>query len=362
MANPSNQISGILMDRFIGALRCHAIGDALGSPHELTGRVPYDEYTGIIQYTLRYRSRFQGFREGVVGQVSDDTEMTISLFEAILSKKWWDRETVLQYYLAWANSGSMMMGRNTRTLLKGVTTINGYQDRWDKSFPPEVRDDGLMISLTLPGGSYVPVYTAPKVTQSNGTLMRCIPLFLLLKMNLQSGWIAVIGDVWLTNPNSINLEASIIYLQIFLMIDQGKTHQEIYQWLVNCSIQPVIKSAIGDGLNPTSNRNIDGVNKGWVAHALYCAIYALRLSEDPNESYRSIINKIILMKGDADTNAAIAGGLLGFYYGWNKISTDPITGENWAKVLSADTSKGDYKRPEIYHPKRYDQLIQQLVY
>ena len=61
------------------------------------------------------------------------------------------------------------------------------------------------------------------------------------------------------------------------------------------------------------------------------------------------------MQGDADTNAAIAGGLIGFYYGWENM--DLITKENWNKIINTDLSLGNFKRPELYHPKNYDNLL-----
>ena len=92
MDNLSNQISIPLIDRISGALRCHAIGNALGGPHKLKGGVPYDKYNGVIQFPLRCRSQYRDFKDGVVGQVSDDTEMTIILLKSLFDGKWWNRE------------------------------------------------------------------------------------------------------------------------------------------------------------------------------------------------------------------------------------------------------------------------------
>jgi ADP-ribosylglycohydrolase len=52
--------------------------------------------------------------------------------------------------------------------------------------------------------------------------------------------------------------------------------------------------------------------------------------------------------GDTDTNAAIAGALLGAYYGYDKIIENDITRENIDILLKCDTTQGDIVRPYDY--------------
>ena len=57
-------------------------------------------------------------------------------------------------------------------------------------------------------------------------------------------------------------------------------------------------------------------------------------------------NEIIV--GDTDTNAAIAGALMGSYYGYGKIIKNPITKKNMDIMLNSDSTKGDIIRPLDY--------------
>ena len=78
---------------------------------------------------------------------------------------------------------------------------------------------------------------------------------------------------------------------------------------------------------------------GWVKHAFILSFYYLMLAEAQekqliplNENfYSDSIQEIISLGGDTDTNACIAGGLLGAYSGIHNI--DP---EMLFKVISFD--------------------------
>ena len=103
-----------------------------------------------------------------------------------------------------------------------------------------------------------------------------------------------------------------------------------------------------------------------VVHAFYCAFWGLFQFED----YKTAIDAIILLSpeegvpakiykpgkwkksqvrvGDTDTNAAIAGALLGAFYGLSTIRSNPITNSNIQTLLQCDSRDGDIIRPEKY--------------
>ncbi|CAG9322512.1 unnamed protein product [Blepharisma stoltei] len=61
-------------------------------------------------------------------------------------------------------------------------------------------------------------------------------------------------------------------------------------------------------------RPIDGKNMGYVYFALGCGFYGIR-----QNNYEEMIRSIIIEGGDADTNAAIAGALLGCKLGFSRL-------------------------------------------
>ena len=105
----------------------------------------------------------------------------------------------------------------------------------------------------------------------------------------------------------------------------------------------------------TLRRNIRE-NKGWVCHALYCAIFGLLLAEK-NYSFESIIETIITSGGDCDTTSCISGALIGFYFGYSKLISSPQTFANLNIIVNANWSAGDFPLDDFYHPKTLFPLL-----
>jgi len=98
--------------------------------------------------------------------------------------------------------------------------------------------------------------------------------------------------------------------------------------------------------------------KGWVLNALYCAFWALK----KDKTFRESIDAVIQLGGDTDTNAAIAGSLLGAKVGFRAMESDEITAENLKILLAAD-----YQTSQIttagkeYHPSEIAGIAEKLA-
>jgi len=182
-----------LEDKIKGMLFGVALGDALGAPHEF--RHSKAVYTGRLEHPTKILRRCKGYIMGTVGQVTDDTEMTLALARALLENNGkWVRDTILQNYISWANSGTANMGKHTRTLLKGIKTQRGFDSRWQKA-------------TQLP---------QKKWTQANGCLMRASPLAILANAD------AVILDCRLTHPHPVCVESVKIYVHVLRRLIEGE--------------------------------------------------------------------------------------------------------------------------------------------
>src|SRR5579883_1949817 len=104
----------ISLDKIRGMLIGGAIGDALGAPHE-HGNIPY---TGILTERVTYHSRFHGIRTYALGQITDDTEMTLATARCLVNEKGFNRDAMVMAYLRWVDSGVTTIGQNTRALFK----------------------------------------------------------------------------------------------------------------------------------------------------------------------------------------------------------------------------------------------------
>jgi len=316
-------------DKIAGSLIGLAVGDALGVPHEFkTQRL--DNYTGKLEIVPIFIFRF-GKRTDVIGQYSDDTDMALCNLRSIIRNRGYNREDVILSYLRWAET-SKAMGKNTRALMKGVKTVNGYQSRWNKIFQ----------------NTDVATWT-----QSNGSLMRCSMLAFL------PNYIdVIIMDCMITNPHVINIHCNLAYSIALRYTAMGIDKKKIIETLTiqneYLTIYPDVKEVI---LNAVSNRdfsrNLKAVGKGWVLHALYCAFWGWYHFE----SYQEPIDIIIKQGGDTDTNAAITGALIGANLGYNKLLQEERTKFNINVVRNADFNQGENPRADEYCLKDFDFLI-----
>jgi ADP-ribosylglycohydrolase len=302
----------ITEDRIRGMLMGAFLGDALGAPHEFrcNANVPY---TGVLEQAGFMISRFQGRKDLKVGQVTDDSEMTITLLRSLLDKGGYDRTDVLENYMAWANVPGTMMGRNTRALLKGIKTIRGYENRIAKihALPPN------------------------DVSQSNGGLMRASPLALL-----NDNHPAAI-DTGLTNPSPITVDTTIVYVCAVRLALQGVNVDRIMEILPTLASTSEVREVIQQVQNRTP-RNL-AENKGWCLHGLWSALTLLTQFTD----YADGINYIISSHpgSDTDTNACIAGALLGAHLGYQAMVSNPVTADNVERLLAVDPEAEPHSRP-----------------
>lgn len=315
----------IPLDKIRGLLIGCAIGDALGGPYEKRNNLTY---TGMITDPIRYTPPFSGTRYSVVGQITDDTEMTIVLARSLLKAKGFDRNTCIQAYLDWVGSGVSTIGRNTRALFKGVGTIRGYENRLAKATA------GPMDEWSI----------------SNGSLMRAGPLSLVWDNQ------AVIGDCSITNPHPISQDCGLIYVTAIRLALLSYPKQVIFEEIRGMPQTDAVKKVVDDVLSDTPWDLIE--NKGMCTKSLYCALRCFRLYDTLQDALDWTIGAN--PGSDTDTNGAITGALIGAYLGYDQVNRELKTQFNIKVVRGADSTKGDVPRPIQYSLADFDALTQQL--
>lgn len=339
----------ILEDRIEGAIIGHALGDALGWPSEFP---PYQKYKGILEKANRY-SYMGPIKTCALGQTTDDTEMAMSLFYGLEKIKADTEEIhlemspsysrphsilIVEEYLEWTNSKIPFIGRNTRNLLKGITTFRGYMSRYKKHVVEVPKKDW---------------------TQSNGCLMRAYPMGLcgISPKNIEE-------ECAITNPSPVCKQAVVLYCLCIDMAVKGLSKIQIQEFIEteihesSKTYNPEIIRSFEDAILRTPRDLTE--NRGWVCHGLYSAFYALFNFEDYKTAIDAVINhsvKIVSNRngtgvttkvGDTDTNGAIAGALLGAFYGMKYIRKNRIVRESIDVILNRDPKEGDVPRPSKY--------------
>lgn len=325
--------AAVRRDRIRGMLLGAALGDALGAPHEFATSEPLSRYSGRLELPLTVHRRFQGGKlTGGVGQVSDDTEMMIALASSIVQHSGYDRATACQNYLDWANSRCPFMGRNTRALMYGVKTIQGFETRWRA------------------------LRAEPQVqwSQSNGCLMRASPLAALPEADWRA---AATQDCLLTNFHPVCTESVRAYVGAAHRLLRGAPVADA-MGVADVEITAADARAAFEAGRDQAPRDVS-FQKGWVAHALYCAFLALN---DPSPTFQDRIDRIVRLGGDTDTNAAIAGALLGAHFGEVAMRAENRTGTNLDVLLALrGDACGQLLRPRQYSAARLPDLADSLA-
>lgn len=346
-----------IYNRVCGMLFGHALGDALGAPFE-NSKPHNKKYTGKLDTHI---IRAMGYQNSVIGQITDDTEMSLALIRTI--KKGYTCDKAIKEYILWANGPveftknnkpkkskpagyrCPFMGTNTKLLLKDKYSLEDYQKQYNEM---------LNKSLDIKKGKHIVKSIPLNKQQSNGAMMRAYPLAVLDENYTKM-------DVYITNPNLFTVSCTIIYVNAIRDALNGKTKKEINNNIVSYikSIEDskvkkqiyyifdrafnkkkLFDSKTENDIFEFDTKKIKDLNnriiRGWTGSSFYCAFYGFF----NYNNYSEMINELILFGGDSDTNAAIAGALFGAFYGMLKLCSEEITKENMKILIRANPNTG----------------------
>jgi ADP-ribosyl-[dinitrogen reductase] hydrolase len=336
-------IARVERDRVRGMLLGVAIGDAIGLPFEFNYKK--QPYSDLIQYKAYNNSQFHGKRYYAIGQYSDDMELTITLARNLIKNKKYNRDKILLDYMEWANTNPPM-GNNTRNLFQNVKTIRGYESRFSKYFPTKESQEN---------------------SQSNGCLMRCSSLACLWNND------DILLDTALTNPSEVSKGATLFYTYLLRCILTGDTKKHCWENAVEIlpSLHPEINRIVKMVESGTEWALVEFKGRkraiGWVLYALYAGLYCYYHFVD-DDSDATVFEKSLAWvikdhpDSDTDTNAAVAGGLIGAAIGSVRMEASPITAENIRLVMSHQTRETDRPRPVSYHLSDLEAIVDGLTY
>jgi ADP-ribosyl-[dinitrogen reductase] hydrolase len=283
-----------------GCLLGQLAGDALGSlvefqsPEEIRRKYP----DGV-------RELADGGTWGTIaGQPTDDSEMALILARTLIKHRRYDAEEARKAYVFWLNSAPFDCGSTVSQGLLGKPNHD---------------------------------------SQANGAMMRASPLGVFgCNYDLMRVSEYAKADALLTHPHPVCLQANALFVMaIANSIGTWKDAEEIYEqiknWASEMDVEVSVKKAIADA---STSPPADYVHQqGWVLiafqNALWQLLHAPSLAEGVVDS--------VMRGGDTDTNAAIAGALLGAVYGLEAIPAQ------WRdKLLNCRPEAG---MPHVRHPR-----------
>jgi ADP-ribosyl-[dinitrogen reductase] hydrolase len=277
-------------ERALGAYLGLAVGDALGATVEfMTPREIAHHYT-IHQEIIG-----GGWLKLKAGAVTDDTEMTLALGKAILSKGEVEAMAVAEAFSDWMRAKPVDIGATVR---RGISHFR-------RTGEPRVADN--------PQGA------------GNGACMRCLPIALINWCAPESRLVEDSRSQAHTTHN--NPQADIGSETVLRMLTAALRGEAEGRW------PEITEGLYNDFPEFYSKRRTDNPS-GWIVETLQAVFQGLQ----SGEGFEKILVDVVNRGGDADTTGAIAGMLAGARYGRAAIP------ERWSSKLDPDVRQACEKQ------------------
>jgi ADP-ribosyl-[dinitrogen reductase] hydrolase len=291
-----------LEERVVGGCLGLALGDALGAPFEfLRGRNVPDPIPALERPWL----------DRPPGSTTDDTALARNLMTSLAARGGFDPADLIERHLAWFRGEPPDVGTITGRVLRRV----------------DAGEDASAVARD------VWEQRGPEVSAGNGSVMYCAPLGLayanrpdeLFDLGPALSALTHFDERCRTAVLAITLavaalargEAAEDAARSALGAVQGREGGEELEYLVEAAGSP---------------RPIDGPDQGFVLFTAGIAFQALVRGGDAETELRRVVS----LGGDADTNAAVAGALLGARDG-----VDGLPGDWLERLLDRDAIRAE---------------------
>ena len=326
--------AGVLL-RAQGCLLGQLAGDALGS---------LVEFQSAEDIARAYPDGVRALADGGVwnslaGQPTDDSELALALARSVVKAGRYEQEAAAAAYGHWYRSGPFDCGSTTRQALGTIR--------------PEDASGGQAASRARAAAS--------PASQANGSLMRVSPLGIwgtALHPDVLGEYAR--ADSALTHPNPVCCDAAAVFtVAVARAISTGARPAEVYEHALDWATQSKCSEAVLRTVKAApAGAPVDFTRQqGWVLIALQNAFHQVLHAPTAGEG----IVSTVMRGGDTDTNAAIAGALLGAVHGRGAIP------QQWRQmVLTCRPLMGlvgvVHPRPRAFWPVDALELAERLLY
>lgn len=259
-----------LLDRALGAYLGFACGDALGatvefmSPRQIQKR--YGRHTEMIG---------GGWLGLEAGQVTDDTQMSLSIGDAILERQGWNLTAVADHFVSWLESNPPDIGNTCR---RGILR---YRDR--DILQGEPGDDEA----------------------GNGACMRNLPVVLATLRRPEDFPAWSLQQAHITHNHPLSDAATLALGRLTGRLIKG-------EGLADCKTE--IDSLIGQ-FGEFAYQPYPGKASGYIVDTVQTVLHHFFNTE----GFEACVVATVNQGGDADTTGALAGMLAGALHGLEQI-------------------------------------------
>ncbi|TKR80510.1 hypothetical protein L596_014574 [Steinernema carpocapsae] len=336
--------SNDMLRRAQGCLFGQLIGDALGARYEFKS----DSQVAAMVDEDRENNGFLPILGGgpfnmKPGQVTDDSEMALSLARSLVDLKKFSAPDIAASYVAWIQSNPPDRGITTEHALLGKGESQKVGPDFRMALSKEQKE-----RLWEEVKKRVHEWNANSL--SNGALMRISPLGIATTRWNDERRIrrCVDEDVGMTHCHDLVKETVFAYVMAIRFLIKGESTEDAFNAALNSVHSRWARQCLLDSkkhANPvklTDGREIYGDKEkiGFIGVALQGAFHELLHAN----TFAEGVERAVLRGGDTDTNGCIAAALLGAKFGEDGIP------EEWKKSVK----KAKRRDPTYSHLKTDD--------
>ena len=340
---PNHKSTPVIRDRARGALLGLAVGDALGTTLEFSrpkappfpelARGPHSDITGGGPFRL------------VAGQVTDDTQMACCLAASLRERGRFDVQDVAARYVAWS-AHAFDIGGLTSTSLKairgGAAPERAGRQVWLETGKTQAGNGSLMRTAPIGVAMATDAGTRRLASLADSAITHYDPRCRLACAAFNA---AIAAGLMGAASSSEMLAVAAEELQAAGVAAEPSGAPEVAP-AVAALEEDLSRARMPDPGLYTDEAHLHA-SAGFVRVAFRVAFWELLHAPDLRSGLVDVVNR----GGDADTNGAIAGALLGALHGEGGI---PAAWRD--KVLDAVPAKAGPLR-DLYHPRSLLELV-----
>lgn len=282
-------------DRFLGTLLGVHAGDSLGAPYEFKKAAEI-----VVSKELVAGGPW------MPGEPTDDTDLTLALLRSLAARRRFDLVDVAQSYLKWFGGKPKDVGNLTRAALQNLRAGEGPEQSGALAWEDSGRE-----------------------AAGNGSVMCCAPVGLLHVKNLDGLAEDATAASRITHYDPRCVGGCVaVTTAVALLVRGGPDAEEAIPRAASAggAVHDEVRRVIERGASKQpADLAVDGADMGYVLVTLELAFSALASAKSFEEGLLQVVSR----GGDADTNGAVAGALLGARFGKSQIP------DRWAGKLKA---------------------------
>ncbi|WP_058867252.1 ADP-ribosylglycohydrolase family protein [Chloracidobacterium thermophilum] len=263
-----------MKENFQGCLLGAAIGDALGFP-----------FKGLSANDIGEYGRFESLREfqpvpsvrSAPGELADEGQLLLLTLESICTQRVLDEADLVRRLKGWFRSHPKDMTPLVRHVLGRLQA-------------------GESLAEASEGASFDPEFSPP----DGGHLTRCLPVALYRVMDAARRQADMVAVARLTHWDPVAVQAALVLGEVVVQLVQGKPFTP--EACLPGDGLPEVRQAVVSSADP-AQLDVSGSALG----ALGVGLWALKTATN----FEDGLVQVVSLGGATDTNAAVAGALLG---------------------------------------------------